>query len=215
MDKEKKIGKFMEELKEYTIITFGVILVAFGIDYFFAPNDLAAGGLSGLALILNHYAPALSIGMIIFIGNFILYAVSFILVGGDFGFKTIYASVGLSVVMEIMERFLHASALTTNPILAIIFGTMFVATGLAIVFARNASTGGTDILAKVLNKYSTFNIGISLLIIDLLVTLAGAITFGLDKGIYALIAVIANGLLIDRLINIINSRKEITVINNA
>lgn len=200
--------KIVDTAKEYLIITFGVILVSFGIQYFYAPNDLAAGGLSGLALVINNYIPALSVGVTIFLGNLILFIISFILIGREFGFKTIYASFMLSVVIEFMEKVLHSYALTTNLILAVIFGTLFVAVGLAIVFLRNSSTGGTDILAKILNKYSTFNIGISLLCVDLLVTIAGALTFGLDKGIYSLIAISINGILIDKFILIMSSKKE-------
>lgn len=195
-----KKNNFADIAKEYTLLTLGVILVAFGIQYFYAPNEIAGGGLSGMALVISHYIPSLSVGTIILIGNVILFAISFILIGGDFGFKTIYASFMLSFVMDFMEKVLHSYALTTNMFLAIIFGTIIIATGLGIAFAINASTGGTDILAKILNKYSTFNIGISLLLVDLFVVVCGGVTFGLDKGIYSLLAVIANGLIVDAVI---------------
>ena len=149
-----KTNKFAIIAKEYTLLTLGVILVAFGIQYFYAPNEIAGGGLSGMALVISHYVPGLSVGTIILLGNIILFAISFILIGGDFGFKTIYASFMLSFVMDFMEKVLHSYALTTNMLLAIIAGTIIIATGLGIAFAINASTGGTDILAKILNKYS-------------------------------------------------------------
>lgn len=195
-----KKNNFADIAKEYTLLTLGVILVAFGIQYFYAPNEIAGGGLSGMALVISHYIPSLSVGTIILIGNVILFAISFILIDGDFGFKTIYASFMLSFVMDFMEKVLHSYALTTNMFLAIMFGTIIIATGLGIAFAINASTGGTDILAKILNKYSTFNIGISLLLVDLFVVVCGGVTFGLDKGIYSLLAVIANGLIVDAVI---------------
>ena len=195
-----KKNNFADIAKEYTLLTLGVILVAFGIQYFYAPNEIAGGGLSGMALVISHYIPSLSVGTIILIGNVILFAISFILIGGDFGFKTIYASFMLSFVMDFMEKVLHSYALTTKKFLAIMFGTIIIATGLGIAFAINASTGGTDILAKILNKYSTFNIGISLLLVDLFVVVCGGVTFGLDKGIYSLLAVIANGLIVDAVI---------------
>ena len=195
-----KKNNFATVVKEYTLLTLGVILVAFGIQYFYAPNEIAGGGLSGMALVISHYVPSLSVGTIILIGNIILFAISFILIGGDFGFKTIYASFMLSFVMDFMEKVLHSYALTTNMLLAIIAGTLIIATGLGIAFAINASTGGTDILAKILNKYTTFNIGISLLIVDLFVVVCGGLTFGLNKGIYSLLAVIANGLIVDSVI---------------
>lgn len=195
-----KKNNFADIAKEYTLLTLGVVLVAFGIQYFYAPNEIAGGGLSGMALVISHYIPSLSVGTIIMIGNIILFAISFILIGGDFGFKTIYASFMLSFVMDFMEKVLHSYALTNNMLLAIMFGTIIIATGLGIAFAINASTGGTDIIAKILNKYSTFNIGISLLLVDLFVVVCGGVTFGLDKGIYSLLAVIANGLIVDAVI---------------
>ena len=160
-------------IKDYLIITLGVILVAFGIQYFYAPNEIAGGGLSGLALVISHYIPFLSVGTIIFLGNIILFIVAFILVGGDFGMKTIYASFALSFIMDLMEK-----------------------------------VGGTDILAKILNKYSSINIGISLLIVDLFVVICGALTFGLDKGIYSLLAVVMNGLVVDRVTIYITKKQE-------
>ena len=204
-----KKSDFIKGLQEYIVVTIGVILVAIGIQYFFAPNDIAGGGLSGLALIINHYVPSVSMGIIIFIGNLILFAISFILIGGDFGLKTIYASFMLSVVIDFMDKILNSTALTTNLLAAVIAGTLVTAIGLAMVFATNASTGGTDILAKILNKYTTFNIGISLLIVDLFVAIMGGFTFGLQKGIYSMLVIVLNGLLIDRVIEKIEKKKNI------
>lgn len=204
-----KKSDFIKGLQEYIVVTIGVILVAIGIQYFFAPNDIAGGGLSGLALIINHYVPSVSMGIIIFIGNLILFAISFILIGGDFGLKTIYASFMLSVVIDFMDKILNSTALTTNLLAAVIVGTLATAIGLAMVFATNASTGGTDILAKILNKYTTFNIGISLLIVDLFVAIMGGFTFGLQKGIYSMLVIVLNGLLIDRVIEKIEKKKNI------
>lgn len=204
-----KKSDFIKGLQEYIVVTIGVILVAIGIQYFFAPNDIAGGGLSGLALIINHYVPSVSMGIIIFIGNLILFAISFILIGGDFGLKTIYASFMLSVVIDFMDKILNSTALTTNLLADVIVGTLVTAIGLAMVFATNASTGGTDILAKILNKYTTFNIGISLLIVDLFVAIMGGFTFGLQKGIYSMLVIILNGLLIDRVIEKIEKSKNI------
>lgn len=206
-------NNFIKGFKEYTIITIGVILVAFGIQYFYAPNEIAGGGLSGLALIINNYIPNLSVGTIIFLGNLILFVIAFILIGGDFGLKTIYASFALSFFIEIMEKVFHSSAITTNLLLAVVVGTLIIGSGLAIVFTINASTGGTDILAKILNKYTTFNIGISLLIVDLFVAIIGGFTFGLDKGVYSLIAIVINGLLVDKVIEKIENNRDKNIDN--
>lgn len=202
------IKNIINTIKEYFIITLGVILVSFGIQYFFAPNEIAGGGLSGMALIINNYIPQLSMGTIVFIGNLILFILAFILIGGDFGFKTIYASFMMSVVMDFMGEVLNSYALTENLVLAVIFGTLVCSIGIALTFANNASTGGTDIIAKILNKKSTINIGIALLLVDLFVVVCGGFTFGLGKGIYSLISVVGNGLLIDFLIAKIEKNRE-------
>lgn len=203
-----------QNIKEYGIITVGVLLVAIAIEYFFAPNNLAAGGVTGLSVVITNYFPSLTVGGITFVMNLFLFVVAFIVVGGDFGFKTIYSSFGLSLILWLMDKFIHPQALTTDLMLATIFGTIITAIGLAMVFNLNASTGGTDILAKILNKYTSFNIGISLLCVDFLVTLLGAITFGADKGFYALLSVILNGPLIDKIIAVMNQKKQITIISD-
>ena len=206
--------KFIEELKSYSIITFGVLLVAIALVYFYAPNNLAAGGLSGLALIINHLIPGITMGSILFIGNAVLYIIAFLIIGPEFGFKTIYASFGLSGIIWFMEKFFNPYALTNDLMLATIFGTILAAVGMAIVFNANASTGGTDIIAKILNKYTTFNIGISLLMVDLLITLLAGLIFGLDTGFYALLCVISNGPTIDKLIALFNAKKQVTIVSN-
>ena len=206
-----KTNNFISIIRDYIIVTIGVILVAFGIQYFYAPNQIAGGGLSGLALVISNYVPALSVGTIIFWGNLILFVIAFILVGGDFGMKTIYASFTLSFIMDFMEKVMHSYALTNNLLLAVILGTLIIAAGIGITFAINASTGGTDILAKILNKYSTINLGISLLIVDLAVVVCVALTFGLNKGFYSLLAVIMNGLVVDRVIIMIEKKQKVNL----
>ena len=203
-----------QNIKEYGIITLGVILVAVALEYFFIPNNLAAGGVSGLAVVISHYFPSLTVGVLTLIMNIILFVIAFIVVGGDFGLKTIYASFGLSFLLWFMDAFIHPQALTTDLLISSVFGTVLTAIGLAMVFNVNASTGGTDILAKILNKYTSFNMGISLLCVDFLVTFLGAITFGVDKGFYALLSVLLNGPLIDKIISLLNKKKEITIISD-
>lgn len=203
-----KENKIFSVAKEYAIITMGMLLVAIGLQYFLSPNQIAAGGLSGLALIVNHFAPGLSVGTILFLGNLVLYVIAFFIVGGDFGLKTIYASFGLSVAMDGMLYITGPVAVTTNPLLATLGGSAFIIVGLSIVFARNASTGGTDIVAKILTKYSTLNIGVALFCVDLFVTVSGGIVFGMAKGVFALIAILLNGIFIDRLIAFLNRNKN-------
>ena len=202
------------DIKEYILITFGIILVAISVEYFFAPNNLAAGGVTGLAIVVNHFLPIINVGAITLIINVALFIVAFFIIGGNFGGKTIFASLGLSVIMWAMEKFLHPFAITEDLIIATIFGTLISAFGMAIVFNNNSSTGGTDILAKILNKFFHIDIGKSLLIVDLIITIAAALAFGLDIGFYSMLSVIILGIAVDRFIDGFNASKEILIMSD-
>ena len=199
--------------KEYALIVFGLILVAISVEYFFAPNNLAAGGITGLAIVINALMPGLNIGTITLVLNLILFVAAFGVIGGGFGGRTVFASLGLSVIMWVIERFFNPFAITTDLVIATVFGTLISAFGMAVVFNNNASTGGTDILAKILNKFFHINIGISLLIVDIIITVAGAIVFGVDTGFYAMLSVIILGITVDRFIDGFNTSKEVTIIS--
>lgn len=201
-----------ESIKEFALITMGIFLVAVSVVYFFEPNNIAAGGITGLAIVINHYIPFISIGPLVLMMDAILFIVALIVLGAKFGAKTIYSSFLLSTSMWLMQTFIPIN-ITNDLILATIFGTLISAVGMAIVFNANASTGGTDIIAKILNKFFHIEIGKSLLIVDFLVTLLGAVTFGINIGLYGLLAVIINGVVIDNIIAGFKTKSEITIIS--
>lgn len=201
-----------ESIKEFALITIGIFLVAISVVYFFEPNNIAAGGITGLAIVINHYIPFISIGPLVLMMDAILFIVALIVLGAKFGAKTIYSSFLLSTSMWLMQTFIPIN-ITNDLILATIFGTLISAVGMAIVFNANASTGGTDIIAKILNKFFHIEIGKSLLIVDFLVTLLGAVTFGINIGLYGLLAVIINGVVIDNIIAGFKTKSEITIIS--
>lgn len=209
----------MKKFKEYLLITIGFLIVAFAVEFFLVPNDIAGGGVMGIAMVLHNftetYIPQLTIGLLMLFMNVILFFVAFLFIGGKFGAKTIYSSLGLSGSIWIMDRIIKTgTAVTHDLLLATIFGTFLSGIGMAIVFNQNASTGGTDIIAKILNKFLHFDIGKSLLLVDFTVTLAGGLTFGADKGMFALLSVLINGLVIDNVIDGFNICKQIIVISS-
>ena len=202
-----------KKFKEYIIITLGIILVALSVEYFFAPNKIAAGGVTGAAIVINAIMPKLSIGILTLVLNVVLFVVAFAFIDGKFGVKTIYASLGLSVILWIIERFFNPVAVTTDLMMAAVFGTLISAVGMALVFNENASTGGTDILAKILNKFFHLDIGKSLLIVDFIITFASILAFGINVGLYAMLSVILLGLIVDRLIEGFNVCKSVFIIS--
>lgn len=203
-----------DKIKEYLLILLGVFLVALSLEYFFIPNNIAAGGLTGLAIVINYYIPAISTGPLVFIMDLLLFFVGFIFLGKNFGVKTIVSSFSLAGMMTIIEKFFNPQAITNDLMLASIFGTLITAIGMAIVFNANASTGGTDTIAKILNKFFHIDIGKSLLAVDFIVTLLGAITFGINIGLYGLLSVIINGIAIDKVIEGFHACKEVTIISS-
>jgi uncharacterized membrane-anchored protein YitT (DUF2179 family) len=185
-------------VKQYAIITIGIIIVALSLHLFLIPNDIAAGGVMGIAMVINKYIHILDVGQLMLIMNIILFIIAFIVLGTGFGVKTIYSSLGLSGSIWALERLYPVKApLTSDLLLAAVMGTIISGLGMAIIFNQNASTGGTDIIAKILNRYVHMDIGKSLLITDFVVTFFAALTFGVEKGMYALLAVISNGFIID------------------
>lgn len=206
-----KASKF----KEYIIITLGIALVAFAIEYFYAPNNIAAGGVTGIAIIANALMPSLSIGIVSLVLNGVLFIVAIIFIGGKFGMKTIYASLGLSGVMWTIEKFLKPVAITNDLIIATIFGALISALGLALVFNENASTGGTDILAKMLNMFFHLEMGKSLLLVDFVITFVSAFVFGVDVALYSMLSIILLGLIVDRVIEGFNVCKSIFIISKS
>ena len=203
----------IEKFKEYTIITVGIILVALSVEYFFAPNNIAAGGVTGAAIVINEIMPNLSIGIITLVLNVALFVVAFMFVDGNFGVKTVYTSLGLSIILWIIEKFLNPMAITKDLMMATIFGTLISAIGMALVFNENASTGGTDILAKILNKFFHLDIGKSLLMVDFIITFGSALVFGIDLALYSILSVILLGIIVDRLIEGFNICKSVFIIS--
>lgn len=200
-----------KKIKEYGLITFGIIIVALALEYLLFPNDIAAGGVSGIALVLNSLI-GLDISITVFVINIFLFALAFWLIGSSFGGKSIYATLLLSVVMWIIEEFLNPFAITTDLMLATIFGAALLALGNAIIFHQDSSTGGTSIIAKILNKFLHVPIGQGLLIADFIVTLMAIYAFGVEKGLFGLLSTILIGNLIDKFIDGLNPCKQVFIV---
>jgi uncharacterized membrane-anchored protein YitT (DUF2179 family) len=201
-------------IKEYILITIGAVLVAISVHFFLSPANLAAGGVSGIAIILSKFLPQIPIGLMMLSMNIILFIVGFIFIGNSFGGKTIYASLSLSGITWVLERlFPMKGPVVEDLFIVMIFGVLISGVGMALVFNQNASTGGTDIIAKILNKYTHLEIGKALLISDFFISLGAAAVFGPLIGMYALLAVIINGFAIDAVIQGVSTCMQVTVIS--
>ena len=177
---------------------------------FFFPNNIACGGVSGLALVI-HDLFGIETGIVMIIFNVILFILAFIFIGGNFGVKSIYAAFGLSFALSALEKLGEFTAVTNNLMLATIFGSVLLAMGTALMFTQDASTGGTSIIAKILNKYLDIDLGKALLISDAIVIILAMYAFGIELGLFGLLSVYLTGTLIDRFLDGFNTCKKVMI----
>ena len=203
----------MKKIREYALTTLGIVLTAIALEYFFFPNDIAAGGVSGIALVINGVT-GWNISIMVFILNIILFILAFLVLGKGFGGKSIYATIMLSVVMELIEKVFNPGMLTDNMFLASFFGSALLAMGSAIVFHQGASTGGTSILAAIISKFTSLGVGTALLLNDSIICLLAINVFGIDKGLFGFFSLILIGLLIDKFIDGFNTCKQVFIITS-
>ncbi len=197
----------------YLYIIVGLALTALGLDLFLVPNKIAAGGVSGIAVIL-HYVFNVPVGGSMLVMNFFLFLIGFSLLGKKFGLRTIIASGLLSVFIDFFAWILPWKTLTGDLLIAAIFGDILTGIGMAIVFNRNASTGGTDIIARILNHFFKINIGKCLLFIDFLVAIgAGVCLKSFDVAMYSLLSVLINCFTIDMFIDSLNISKRVMIVS--
>lgn len=192
---------FNISLKDFLLLNAGTLLVAAGVYFFKFPNNFSTGGVSGISIILGHYFPQLSSGSFVWIINMLLLLLGFILIDGRFGAKTVYSSTLFSVAVWGLERICPmAQPMTSQPLLELIFSVMLPAVGSAILFDIGASTGGTDITAMILKKYSSLDIGKALLCVDALITVAACFVFGMETGLFSVLGLAAKALMVDSFI---------------
>lgn len=204
----------MKKTREFLLINLGLLLTAAGIQFFKVPNKFANGGVSGLAIIIRAFLPNISVGPLMMGINVILLIIGFLSIGFSFGYKTIYSSFALSGMVWILDKLCPMSTPFTNDtLLELIFAVMLPAIGSAIVFNQGASTGGTDIIAKILNKTTSLDIGKALLTGDFAITVLAGFVFGIRIGLYSMLGLVMKGFLIDTVIENLNLRKQLVIIS--
>ncbi|NLC03295.1 MAG: YitT family protein [Tissierellia bacterium] len=202
------------DLKRFLKINLGVIISALGLYFFLMPSNLATGGATGLAIVLSHLLP-ISMGILLGIINLTLFIIAFIVLGRDFGGYTLYASLALSFIIAALEKLVPMNQPVTDDLfINLIFGVFIIGVGMGIVFNQNASTGGTDIIAKIINKYTHIDIGKSLLMSDFLISLFAGLVFGPRLGMYALLGTVINSLIIDKMISGFNVKINMIIISD-
>ncbi|MDN5342128.1 MAG: hypothetical protein PWP28_1003 [Oceanotoga sp.] len=208
---------------DYVIISIGTLITAIGIVLFFVPYNIVAGGVSGLAIVLNSlFGWWIGLQMLVF--NVILFALGFWLLGLGFGMKSIFSAITLSVFTDVLQQFFEMDQMIPNLIaqsqsynidiilMSAVYGGVISGFGMGLVIWRGATTGGTDILAMIFNKYFSVSVGTGLLISDSLIT-ASSIFINPILPMYGIITIFIAAKTIDGIVNGLSSSKTFLIIS--
>lgn len=206
--------KVTQTVKEYALITAGVMMVVIGVYFFKFPNNFSTGGVTGLAIILSRLLHgSISSGTIVLVTNVLLLIIGYFVLGRSFGNRTVYGSLLLSVSLSVLEMLVPLDKpLTNEPVLELAFAVLLPSVGAAILFNIGASTGGTDIVAMILKKYTHLDIGRSLLISDFFLTVLTFPVFGLTTGLFSILGLLIRSTMVDSVIENLNLNKYFTII---
>ena len=201
-------------LSEWFIITFGTVVAASAVFFFLIPSHLAVGSISGLAIILENFIP-LKISAITMGLNVALLVVGLLFIGRDFGIKTIYTSVLMPVVLAVLEiLFPDMQSIMGDVFLDMLLYIFTVSIGLAILFNRNASSGGLDIIAKLLNKYLRMDLGKAMSLAGICTALTAALVYDAKTVLLSILGTYLNGIVLDHFIFGFNIKRRVCILSN-
>ena len=208
-----KKAKFLHNAVEFIIITFGALLAAAAIFFFMLPSNVAVGSGSALAMVLSNFIP-LPVSVLSLAINVILLILGFILIGNEFGAKTVYTSIMVPVFMGMFELiFPNFQSLTGEPMLDVLCYILVVGLAMAILFSRNASSGGLDIVAKIMNKFLRIDIGRAVSISGIAVALTSAFCYDTKTVVLSVLGTYFGGMIVDHFIFGLNIKRRVCVIS--
>ncbi|MCB6608916.1 YitT family protein [[Clostridium] symbiosum] len=200
-------------VKEFAVITFATIIVSSAVFFFLIPSHVSVGSISGLAIVLGNFVP-LKISAITFILNLFLLILGFLFIGREFGAKTVYTSFLVPVVLAVLEiMFPDNQSITNDAFLDMLCYIFTVSIGLAMLFNRNASSGGLDIVAKFLNKYMHMDLGKAMSLSGMCVALSSALVYDKKIVVLSILGTYLNGIVLDHFIFGFNIKKRVCIIS--
>ncbi|MDL2296074.1 YitT family protein [Lachnospiraceae bacterium OttesenSCG-928-E19] len=199
-------------LREYFIITIGTLIISMTVYFFMIPSNAIVGSLSGLAIVLAHFLP-FSVSMITFVLNAILLVIGFLFIGKEFGGKTVYTSALLPAFLRVWEIvFPNQESLTGDQLLDVICHVILVSVGLAMLFNANASSGGLDIVAKLLNKYLHIELGRAMTMAGMLTAFCSILIADTKTLVISILGTYCCGFVLDHFIDGFNRRKRVCIL---
>ena len=205
--------KAKKMIKEILTISLGTLIVAMAVYFFMLPSHVSVGSGAALAMIISNFVP-LPVSAITFILNIALLIIGFFLIGSEFGAKTVYCSVLMPAYMAVFEGlFPDFQSITQDPILDVLCYTLVVGVGLSILFTSNASSGGLDIVAKIMNKYLRMELGKAGSVAGIAVALSSAFCYDSKTVVLSVLGTYFGGLIVDRFIFGLNIKRRVCVIS--
>ena len=199
--------------KQMGWLNLGTLLMAVGVYFFKFPNHFTTGGVSGISIVVAHFIPTVTTATLNLILNILLLGVGVIFLGRGFGLRTAYSAVVSSVLTYVFERAVPMTApMTSQPVLELMFAVGLPAIGSAILFNVDASSGGTDIIAMLVKKFSHLNIGLALGIADLIVAVGACLAFGMETGLFSLFGLFLKSYMVDLVMDNLRTYKVFQII---
>ena len=206
--------KIRKTIDEFITITVATVIVAIAVFFFMLPSKVSVGSAAALAMVLSNFIP-LSVSTITLIMNVGLLIIGFLLIGPEFGAKTIYCSILMPLVIGVFERtFPNFQSITQDPLLDVICYILVVGVGLSILFSKNASSGGLDIVAKIMNKYLRMDLGQAMSASGIIVALSSALCYDSKTVVLSLLGTYFGGMVVDHFIFGINIKRRVCVISS-
>ena len=204
----------MKKLKQFFVMTMGCVFLAIGVYFFKIPNGFATGGVTGIGTILAKLTP-ISAGIWIWVLNVALLVLGFIFLGRGNGIKTVYCSMLYSALTYVLEIAVPLTQpLSNQPLLELVYAMLLTSIGSAFIFNAEASSGGTDITALILKKYTSLDVGKALLAVDFLVAASSFVVFDIQTGLFSLLGLFAKAFIVDAVIDNLNTCKYFVVITD-
>ena len=208
--------KVKQFLTEYALLTLGTALVAMGTYFFKFPNHFSTGGVTGIAVILSSIFPSISSSLFASVINVAFLLLGFGVLNRGFGVRTVYCSLLFSGMLAGLEWLVPLSGpLTDEKLLELFFGVILPALGSAILFNTQGSTGGTDILAMILKKFTSLDIGMALLYVDVLIAGSTLILIDIETGLFSLLGLVLKSVLVDSVIESLNRKKSFILVTTC
>lgn len=200
-------------VKDFLLITAGTVIVSAGVFFFMLPSHVSVGSGAALAMVLSNFIP-LPVSIITLIMNIGLLIIGFLLVGPEFGAKTVYCSLLMPVVMGVFEiLFPNFQSITQDPLLDVICYILIVGVGLAVLFPQNASSGGLDIVAKIMNKYLQMDMGKAMSVSGIAVALSSALCYDAKTVVLSVLGTYFGGMMVDHFIFGFHIKRRVCVIS--